>query len=90
MKAVVIEEKAYAKMKQAFKEFSDKIEELCGNADIKKKWLDNQDVCLLLNIKKRTLQHYRDSGKIPFTMIGNKCYYKESDVEKLISDSQIK
>ena len=25
-------------------------------------WLHNGDVCKLLNISKRTLQHYRDTG----------------------------
>ena len=38
-------------------------------------WLHNGDVCRLLNISKRTLQHYRDTGVLPFTQIGHKCYY---------------
>jgi hypothetical protein len=28
--------------------------------------LDNQDVCQLLNISKRTLQRYRSSGEFPY------------------------
>ena len=39
-------------------------------------WLHNGDVCKLLNISKRTLQHYRDTGVLPFAQIGHKCYYK--------------
>ncbi|WP_278622493.1 helix-turn-helix domain-containing protein, partial [Prevotella denticola] len=38
----------------------------------------------LLNISKRTLQHYRDTGVLPFTQIGHKCYYKREDVERLL------
>lgn len=47
-------------------------------------WLHNGDVCHLLNISKRTLQHYRDTGVLPFTQIGHKCYYRREDVEQLL------
>ena len=42
-------------------------------------------VCKRLGISKRTLQSYRDTGKIPFSMIGHKCYYKESDITELLN-----
>jgi hypothetical protein len=48
------------------------------------KLLDNQDVCQLLNISKRTLQRYRSSGELPYQMIYHKTFYKESDVETFI------
>jgi len=48
------------------------------------KLLDNQDVCQLLNISKRTLQRYRSSGELPYQMIYHKTFYKESDVEAFI------
>lgn len=48
-------------------------------------WLHNGDVCRLLNISKRTLQHYRDTGVLPFAQIGHKCYYKREDVERLLN-----
>ena len=47
-------------------------------------WLHNGDVCRLLNISKRTLQHYRDTGVLPFSQIGHKCYYRREDVERLL------
>jgi CBS domain containing-hemolysin-like protein len=46
--------------------------------------LDNQDICLMLNISKRTLQRYRTSGKLPFRRIEQKTYYRESDVHAFI------
>mgnify|MGYP005874608093 CR=1 FL=1 len=46
--------------------------------------LDNHDLCKLLNVSKRTLQHYRDTGVLPFAQIGHKCYYKREDVEQLL------
>lgn len=50
----------------------------------KDKWLDNQELMLLLKISKRTAQHYRDTGLISFSQVGNKIYYKLSDVEELL------
>jgi hypothetical protein len=48
------------------------------------KLLDNQDVCQMLNVSKRTLQRYRSSGELPYQMIYHKTFYKESDVEAFI------
>lgn len=45
---------------------------------------DNQDVCQLLNISKRTLQRYRSKGELPFHAIYHKTYYKESDLHTFI------
>lgn len=42
--------------------------------------LDNQDLCQLLNVSKRSLQRYRDLGELPFQTIYHKMFYKESDV----------
>ena len=52
-----------------------------------KDWLDNQDVCLMLNISKRTLQSYRERGLIPYCRIEHKIFYKPEDVEKLLKSS---
>lgn len=44
---------------------------------------DNQDVCLLLNVSKRTLQRYRDNG-LKYHTILHKTYYREKDVHEFI------
>ena len=49
--------------------------------------LDNQDMCQLLNVSKRTLQRYRSSGELPYQNIYHKTYYKESDVEAFIKSN---
>lgn len=46
--------------------------------------LDNEDVCQMLNVSKRTLQRYRSSGELPYQMVYHKTFYKESDVEAFI------
>lgn len=44
------------------------------------KLLDNQDLCQMLHVSKRTLQRYRTAGELPYQKIYKKIYYKESDV----------
>lgn len=76
----------YEMLIQRFEEFTRKVGELCDAVGDKRlsKWLDNQDVCMMLNISKRTLQSYRDNGTIPFTRIENKIYYRPDDIEKVV------
>lgn len=47
-------------------------------------WLDNQEVCLMMNITKRTLQTYKDKGLLPYSRLNRKNYYKRSDVQALL------
>lgn len=44
------------------------------------KYLTNQEVCQLLRISSRTLQNWRDTGKIPFIRLKGKIIYRESDI----------
>ena len=52
--------------------------------DKEDKPLDNQDVSLLLNVSHRTLQRYRSEGLLPFFKLGQKIYYKTSDVREFV------
>lgn len=71
----------------------EQVEKVVGALDIKNKnpknylngerLYDNQDVCLLLNISKRTLQRYRDNG-LKYHTILHKTYYMEKDVHEFI------
>ncbi|THF53140.1 helix-turn-helix domain-containing protein [Flavobacterium supellecticarium] len=48
------------------------------------KWLDQQEVCQLLGVSKRTLQTYRAKGVLRATRINRKNFFKAVDVEKLM------
>jgi hypothetical protein len=48
-------------------------------------WMDNQDVCQLLNISPRTLQTLRDNRTLAYSQISHKTYYKPEDVQKILS-----
>ena len=50
--------------------------------------MDNQDVCMLLRVSKRTLQRYRSDGLLPYRMHRHKTYYRRSDVELIIRDRE--
>jgi len=51
------------------------------------KFLTNKDICRMLHISTRTLQDWRDTGKIPFVKIKGKILYRESEVLKLLEDT---
>jgi excisionase family DNA binding protein len=46
-----------------------------------------QQYSKILNISRRTLQDYRTEGKIPYYLVGGKILYKESDIEKLLTEN---
>ena len=55
-----------------------------------KEWLDSQDVCEILGVTKRTVQTLRETGKLGFTMIAHKVYYRREDVKKFLDASLIR
>jgi len=86
MKIINIEESVFEQMMECFESFTRKVDKLCSRKNEKnlQKWLDNQDVCQILNISKRTLQNYRDNGTLAYTQIGHKIYYKPEDIQQII------
>lgn len=46
------------------------------------KYLTNREVCQLLRISSRTLQNWRDTGRIPFVRLKAKILYRESEIER--------
>lgn len=85
MEIIAIEKKTLETVERAFERFENCMEELCaGHTKQLSKWLDNGEVCRLLNISKRTLQTYRDNGILPYSQINHKMFYKSSDIEVLL------
>jgi hypothetical protein len=41
----------------------------------------------LMNISKRTAQEWRNKKIIEFSQVGNKIYYRLSDIQKLLNDN---
>ena len=53
----------------------------------KKAIMDNEEFLNFMGISKRTAQSWRDEGKISFSQVGNKIYYKMADVDKLLAEN---
>ena len=86
MEIVNIDAKTFDTMLSKFESFAKRMEHLCRLHSDREmsEWLDNQDVCLLLNISPRTLQTLRDNGTLAYSQISHKTYYKPEEVEKIL------
>lgn len=51
------------------------------------KLYDNYDLCQMLHISKRTLQRYRTQYGLPYKMLNQKAFYKESDVLRFMHEN---
>ena len=89
MEVITIDSDAFAEIVKMLKGLDTKFNKLEFDAKypLTEKWLDNQEVMQLLNVSKRTLQMYRDESLIAFSQIGNKMYYKTTDVEQFFKDN---
>lgn len=92
MEIVSIEVKTFERMKDTVELICRKMQKLRSQYQSKQldEWLDNQDVCLFLNISPRTLQTLRSNGTLSFTQIERKLYYKKKDVIQLLENGKSK
>lgn len=60
MEVIMTEDQAFEAMRERFEALASRINELVEQNGDKSlnNWMDNQDVCQILNITKRTLQIY--------------------------------
>ena len=84
MEAIILSkdqfEELVAKMNEVLEKLNSK------TAPKQEVFLDNEELIAMLKISRRTAQTWRDEGKISFSQVGNKIYYKPSDVEKTMQD----
>ena len=86
MEVISIERSTYEELLTSFNSFVAQMRALADRGTNKGlgDWLDNQDVCQILNISPRTLQTLRDNGTLAYSQINRKVYYKPKDVEKIL------
>ena len=49
-------------------------------------FFDNQEFIQLMNLSKRTSQEWRNNGFIGYSQLGNKIYFRLSDILQLLHD----
>ena len=84
MEVITIESSAFNEILSALEEIKNKVRKL-ELERINDQWFTGERVLNLLKISKRTLQNYRDSGKIGFSQIGSKIYYRRADIEEFLN-----
>ena len=82
MEAVILSKDQYTDLLAKLEDITQQLSKKSENPN--ETFLDNQEFLLLMKISKRTAQTWRDEGRISFSQVGNKIYYKLSDVEKLL------
>ena len=86
--------------RDSFDSFRKKLEQIASLADgclspynnicIENEWIDGKTLAVSLNISLRSLQTLRERGKLSFSTIGKKVYYKVAEVQKLLDSDIIK
>ncbi|KYH04983.1 hypothetical protein A1704_12495 [Chryseobacterium cucumeris] len=87
MEFILIEKNAYEALNNEIQGLNKLLSEIAAPYQSnysKNRWLDNQEVCQLLNISKRSLQSYKQKGLLPCTCISRKNYFKYDDVIALV------
>jgi len=57
-----------------------------GDYPLTERWLSNEQVCIIFNCCKRTMQMYRDEYFLPFSQVKSRFYYRAADIEKFLKE----
>ena len=87
MEVISIERSTYEELLTSFNSFVEQMKKMASRGTDKRlgDWLDNQDVCQMMNISPRTLQTLRDNGTLAYSQINRKIYYKPEDVKRILT-----
>ena len=50
------------------------------------RFLTDKELSGILKVSRRSLQDYRNEGKIPYIQLGGKILYRESDIEQVLKN----
>ncbi len=50
------------------------------------RYLTDKEVSAKLRVSRRTLQDYRNEGRIPYCQLGGKVLYRESDIQRVLDN----
>ena len=84
MEAIILTKDQFNELISKINDISEKIS--ASRSAKTETYLNNKQFMEMLGVSLRTAQSWRDEGKITFSQVGNKIYYKLSDVEKLLNE----
>lgn len=84
MDAIILSKDQYEEILKKFDELNLRIQSTATVPG--ETFVDNQQFLQLMKVSKRTAQTWRDEGKISFSQVGAKIYYKLSDIETLLKE----
>jgi len=85
----------YRLSEEEVKKINDKLDDVVlllktqQKTDPEQVWFDTQEFIQIMNISKRTAAYWRTSKTIAYSQIGNKIYYRLSDILDLLQRSTI-
>lgn len=53
------------------------------------RYLTDREVSEKLKLSRRTLQDYRNAGRIPYCQLGGKILYRESDILRMLDEGYL-
>ena len=87
-KSLKVVDKNYESIEKKLTELIKKLEKRLVQESIQV--LDNSQFIDLMGISVKTAQSWRDSGLVSFSQIGNKIYYRVSDIKELLEKNHRK
>jgi hypothetical protein len=90
MDIVAIEKESFDSFKKRLEKIASLIPQQSSNSLlIEQEWIESKELTPSLNLSPRRLQFLRESGKLSFSTIGKKIYYRISDIKHLLEQSKI-
>lgn len=84
MEAIIFSKEQFDAMMSRINEIHQKIHQ--KTLSKQEVFLDNDEFIKMMKISRRTAQTWRDEGRVSFSQVGNKIYYKLSDIEKTMDE----
>lgn len=84
--------------KESFDSFKKKLEQItslvpkqtsANTLFVEQEWIEGKELSASLNLSPRHLQFLRESGKLSFSTIGKKIYYRIAEVKILLEQGKI-
>ena len=87
MEIIAIESEAFKELQERLKTIEEKISSIDPKNSKNPEYLDTSEVLIMLGISARTLQAWRDQGRLGFTKISRKIYFRASEIKEILDNN---